>query len=124
MSIREWLSSLADFEYREIWLTSLMGHRVSALGKKPLPGYAIAYLGGGTIGGVCRKAGYLAGSGNGVENIIRCPTCLEHGLEERLIHGEDEMSCQECGTSYPRKGGVLFLLPKEEMCSLYPMLHT
>jgi len=74
---------------------------------------------GGSITGMCRKAG-VAGDGGfdpaRFERVLQCPDCagpLRRGVSNNL-------HCTACTYTAPEEGGVYNLLPSRERAQLYP----
>jgi ubiquinone/menaquinone biosynthesis C-methylase UbiE len=117
--IAVWREALADFTEHDVTLATSRGVRSQAFGKRATPAYALAYLLGGSIHGLCRKAG----SGKPVDRIedaLVCPECRTRGAENALRLGGAGAECASCGTEFRAVDGVLFLLSAGKMRELYP----
>jgi len=80
-----------------------------------------AKLLGGTLAGMCRKAGEAPPVNESVmrhfEKLLRCPDC-HHDLDRPPE--SDTLLCAACGYTSPNEGGVYNLLPSREKRELYP----
>jgi ubiquinone/menaquinone biosynthesis C-methylase UbiE len=77
-----------------------------------------ARLLGGTLAGVCKKAGVpgVPGSFDNFEIFLRCPDC--HRALVR--YASETLRCAACGYQAENDGGVYNLLPSAERSELYP----
>jgi len=117
--IAVWRDALAEFAEHDVTLASSRGIRSSAFGKRGTASYALAYLLGGAIHGLCRKAG----DGIAVERIedaLVCPECRTGGAESALRLGPAGAECTSCGSEFRAAEGVLFLLPAAKLREFYP----
>jgi uncharacterized protein YbaR (Trm112 family) len=83
--------------------------------------YAFARILGGTLSGVCRKAGALHDEGLPLQERLRCPSCLLCDEEAVLDPVAQGFRCARCGMAYPLVDGILILLPERLFRELYPM---
>ena len=125
ISLAEWRERLAAFEDRDVTLSSLGNRFRSRLYgfSNPIT-YTVNYLVGGSVGGVCRKRGSLTHPARTIEEAVACPHCLRQGAERDLSPGGDALICHGCGTRYPVRDGVAFLLAPAKLAELYPELAT
>ena len=74
------------------------------------------------MGGLCRKRGAPVGAAARIEDACACPLCLGQGAERPLRDGSEAWTCTGCGTAYPVREGVVFLLVPPKLAELYPEL--
>ena len=78
-----------------------------------------AYLLGGTLSAVCRKAGTPPGTYPDLtdfEMYLRCPDCRGSFRKEP----SGDLTCRNCGYSAPLEQGTYTVLPSAERAELYP----
>lgn len=92
ITIKEWEKALSCFEERELWLNSILGISVGKGFHGFSPRYLLASLNGGTIGGICRKAGRQEENAKSIEDVLACPDCAP-AVEEELEQAEGGRSC-------------------------------
>jgi SAM-dependent methyltransferase/uncharacterized protein YbaR (Trm112 family) len=122
--VKKWRDALSDFEEAGLQLRSILNLDADASEPKRSLNYLLAFLNGGTIRGICRKAGCRDTTYMGLEDVLACPLCLGEGFESRLDAARAGQTCPRCGRDYPAVEGVRFLLPPDEMGQLYPSYAT
>lgn len=123
--LRVWKKALSVFSGKEVALESLKNHLHAEL-FAPFynPKYFLSYLFGGSISGVCRKAGENASTLANVHEAFICPSCLQNGVESTMAVHDAGLLCRCCNNKFPRVDGVIFLLPHEKFAKLYPEIFT
>jgi SAM-dependent methyltransferase len=114
-----WRDALADFVEPDVTLTSSRGIRSTLFGKHREPAHGLAYLLGGSIHGLCKKAGAGAPVER-IEDALICPECRIRGTESALRLSEAGATCPGCRTEFRTIEGVLVLLPQAKLRELYP----
>src|SRR5665647_263371 len=82
--------------------------------------YLLAYLFGGEISGICRKAGVTIGKEISIQDTLICPLCYKKGTESKLSQNNSSLYCSVCRSTYPILDGVIFLFSPEKLVELYP----
>ncbi len=118
IQISTWKRTLSVFEEKDVRLYS-HGRIAFTLNKSRNPlKYALAYLLGGGISGLCHKPGTLQPIP--VQEALICPVCRENGRESGLVRNENGFTCATCQGRYPAVNGVLFLFLPRTLEELYP----
>lgn len=122
ITLKTWRGALACFKEKHVDLEipRVPSSRVSLYGRRSPLKFAAAYLLGGNISGICRKAGGDPDAGGSIEDRLRCPVCAEGGREVPVAAGASGFTCSGCAKSYPVIDGVLFLFTDAKFESLYP----
>jgi SAM-dependent methyltransferase len=123
ITIGTWKNALGLFEEKKVNLHSstLVKNANSELfHPKSRYKFLLAYLLGGEISGVSRKAGELVRVADSVRDVLICPSCLEEGFEVKLNSLGNALTCTRCSKLYPIYDGVVFLFVPEKMEELYP----
>lgn len=118
--VRSWEEALGLFDEVSLELHSILNLTADATRSKRSLGYVLAYLNGGTLRGICRKAGTRDVEAKEIAELLICPLCLGAGCESSLNAGREELACSRCGTAFPVVDGVIILLPPQEIELLYP----
>lgn len=125
ISVEEWMSALSLFDERQAELVSIynVSSRLgSRLRLRNIPNVLL----GGTIAGLCRKERRSAVEPEAaIEDLLVCPDCrtaAADGTVDRpsLTKISGGLECTQCCCTFPRRDGVIFLLPKAELEELYP----
>lgn len=124
ITVREWIDALSIFDDYDLELSSL-GNIRSGLTDRVRLANIPNFLLGGSIAGLCRKEARAEESPGDIAAILACPTCIRSSTvpgfdPPPLVHATDGFSCSACGCKYPRRDGVVFLLPNDELRLLYP----
>lgn len=128
ISLLEWLDAVSIFDSHDVYLFSI-NNISSRLGDHLTARNVPNFLLGGSIAGLCRKAGPMAfGQAPDISAQLGCPDCtipltdgsFDRPPLERLANG---FRCSQCGSNYPSREGVIFLLPRAELQQLYPELE-
>ena len=82
--------------------------------------YLLAWLYGGQVWGLCRKAGKFVQPSEDVSSALICPECLAKGVEAGLAASENALTCVECSQRYPVADGVALLMTHRQIEQLYP----
>jgi uncharacterized protein YbaR (Trm112 family) len=82
--------------------------------------YFIAYILGGNISGLCRKAGEEGGRRKTIAETLICPSCKEAGTEVLLTPRTSSFLCPQCTKVYPEVDRVVFLFAYDKFSALYP----
>jgi ubiquinone/menaquinone biosynthesis C-methylase UbiE/uncharacterized protein YbaR (Trm112 family) len=115
-----WKNALSIYNKKEVAIKTL--HNISAdlFYPKNRLNYLLAFLGGGTISGLCQKAGTADESKKKLEETLICPSCLKDKKESFLSMQEKLLSCGLCGKKYPIKENIAILFPYDTFSELYP----
>jgi SAM-dependent methyltransferase len=125
ISLAEWIDALSMFEEHDLDLVSI--NNVSSklhdrIRLRNIPNFLL----GGAITGLCRKKTLLdQNTRPDLDSLLGCPGCTipsDRDVFDRpsLIKLSDGFRCSKCGFHYPRRDGVIFLLPREELQLFYP----
>lgn len=82
--------------------------------------FLLAYLFGGAISGICRKAATDINWRGSVYDILICPWCLKNKHQSKLIQKNSTFFCSKCGNKFPIVEDVAFLFSYEKFRELYP----
>jgi SAM-dependent methyltransferase/uncharacterized protein YbaR (Trm112 family) len=115
-----WKRALSGFEERQIKLRTIRKIESELFSPSSFPRFLSAWLFGGVIHGICRKAGTTPASYSPAAAALACPVCREKGLESGLMSKEAFFACHTCSSSFPLADGVLFLFPSGMFKELYP----
>ena len=118
ISIADWERTLSVFEEKDIRLHAHGNITVRLNTSRNSVKYALAYLFGGRISGLCHKPG--TGEAIPILETLICPLCRESGRESPLGKTEHEFACATCNTRYPIVSGVVFLFSPKTLEELYP----
>jgi SAM-dependent methyltransferase len=125
LSVGEWMHALSIFEQRDVHLLSLNRFKSKLAGRLAFSNVP-NFLLGGTIAGLCRKKA-ISPCPNPVNlpDLLGCPECIlpmDNGGFDRppLVEIAGEFQCVQCSARYPRREGVILLLPPSELQELYP----
>jgi SAM-dependent methyltransferase/uncharacterized protein YbaR (Trm112 family) len=126
ITLREWNEALRVFPERDVDLLSV-GGAASKLGDRVRGRNLVNLLLGGRIGGLCRKkTSSQQLPPTDIAEVLGCPGCTTSvgraADRPPLSRRGGALVCGECGTTYPEKDGILFLLPRPELEHLYPDL--
>jgi SAM-dependent methyltransferase len=117
ISVGEWKKALGLFDAKDIKMHSLKGLASELFSPNSRFKFILSYLLGGSISGTCFKSGKI--SNIDIRNIWACPVCLENGRESGIESDEEKFLCRICGL-FPVVDGVLFLLSRKKLETLYP----
>lgn len=121
ISIKTWRKIFNIFAEKNIELSS-SGSISSDLYQNGFSlGSILNYIWGGSISGICRKAGNGGFKVGKINESLTCPVCLRDGYEPDL---NSKFRCEKCKTSYPTVDGVVFLLMPDKIIDLYPEIKT
>ncbi|MEK7720828.1 MAG: methyltransferase domain-containing protein [Elusimicrobiota bacterium] len=120
ITLSMWKRALAGFEGKQIRLCTIKKLESELFNPSSRIKFLAAWLFGGEIGGLCRKAGAAPESYPAVEETLACPACREKGLESGLMRREAFFACSACASSFPVVDGALFLFPAGKFRELYP----
>ena len=123
ISIKAWKKTLSLFEEKNINLHSTAITKTidtEMFHPKSRAKYLLAYLFGGEISGVCRKAGSFTGTEKSIADFLICPSCLKNARESKLTQKDSKLLCEKCNNVYPIYEGVAFLFSPEKLEELYP----
>jgi len=126
ISIKTWKKTLGLFEEKKVNLHSNAIKKTidtEMFHPKNRGKYLLAYLFGGEISGLCRKAGHLNVKQTAIQDALICPLCLKNATESKLTPRGSSLHCEKCGNSYPIFEGVAFLFSPEKMAELYPEIN-
>ena len=129
ISLGERARALAVFDEREVRLVSI-ANATSKLGDRLRLENLANLLLGGTISGVCRKRTAVERPPQSeLSDLLACPDCISRGRPEgcdgpALVRQDGGLRCAQCGSTYPQRDGVIFLLPSAELEELYPDVST
>lgn len=120
ISLKLWKHALTDFDEKEIKLTPTRFFTSNLFRPAAYLLYFAAYLLGGNISGICRKAGIVGQQNISIVNTFICPSCIELGFEVLLSRKNSWFICPKCSKMYPIIDQVLFLFSYEKFSKLYP----
>lgn len=115
--VGEWKKALGLFDMKDVRMHSLKGLKSELFSPDNKFKFFLAYLLGGSISGSCFKAGTL--NKTSIHDLLICPACLEKGSESKVLNDGEKFLCQICGL-FPVVDGVLFLLSRKKLETLYP----
>jgi len=122
ISLKEWKNAFKPFSERNVSLTSIRYITTPMYPRKNPLLFPIAYLLGGTISALCRKAGKIPTDFRPIHETLMCPACRELEVESGIYIEGEAYKCRHCGLSYPVYEGILFLFTPEKLRELYPEL--
>lgn len=120
ITLGAWKRALSGFEERQVKLRTIKKIESELFNPSSRLKFLSAWLFGGEIRGLCRKAGSAPASYPPAAAALACPACREKGREAGLIRTEAFFSCSACSSSFPVADGVLFLFPAGKFRELYP----
>ena len=123
ISLKNWKKTVGLFEEKNVNLHSnaiKKSINTELFHPKRYSDYLLAYLFGGEISGVCRKAGTPLKMDVSIQDVLVCPLCSKNGRESKLSQKNSMLICKECSNSYPILAGVAFLFVPEKLEELYP----
>jgi len=120
ISLKEWKNAFKPFSERNVSLTSARYITTPMYPRKNPLLFPIAYLLGGSISALCRKAGQIPTDFRPITETLMCPACREIGSESGVYLEGEAYKCRRCGISYPIHEGILFLFTPEKLRELYP----
>ncbi len=123
ISLKTWKKTVGLFEEKNVNLHSnaiKKSINTELFHPKRYSDYLLAYLFGGEISGVCRKAGAPLRKDVSIQDVLVCPSCSKNGHESKLSQKNSLLYCKECSNSYPILDGVAFLFVPEKLEELYP----
>ncbi|MHB8910149.1 MAG: methyltransferase domain-containing protein [Syntrophales bacterium] len=122
ITLGTWKRALSGFGERQVSLCTIKKIESELFSPSNRFKFLSAWLFGGEIRGICRKAGTAPLSYSHIADILACPACREKGLDSPLIQKEAFFTCSGCASSFPVMDGVLFLFPAEKFRELYPQI--
>ena len=120
ITLASWKRALSGFEERDVKLRTIKKMESELFNPSSRLKFLSAWLFGGEIRGVCRKAGAPPASYPPAIGVLACPSCREKGAESGLMRKGEFFACPACGSSFPVADGVLFLFNAEKFRELYP----
>jgi SAM-dependent methyltransferase/uncharacterized protein YbaR (Trm112 family) len=120
ITLGAWKRALSGFEERQVKLRTIKKIESELFNPSSCLKFLSAWLFGGEIRGICRKAGTAPASYSPAAEALACPACREKGLESGLMRKEAFFACPACSSSFPVADGVLFLFPAGKFRELYP----
>ena len=114
-----WRKAFEPFAEADVIVQSSRGLRHPLFGARDPLATSLSFLLGGSVYGVCRKAG-SGPSVQRIEDALACPGCRVRGTEAALTWDGTAAGCAACGVRYRSKDGVLFLLDDKSLRELYP----
>jgi len=120
ISLELWKQALAPFDDREVELTPTRFLTSNLFRPRSDVLYFAAYLLGGNISGICRKAGSIQNPNTSIIDALICPSCRELGSEVLLSRKNSSFICSTCSKMYPIIDQVLFLFSYGKFAELYP----
>jgi len=121
VSIKRWKKALSIFGEKTISLSTVKSIKTDAYKTNSL-NYLIAFLLGGSIGGICQKTGTDNDEKISLDNSMICPECHFTSTEIILVLDHGKLKCPACHRIYPKVDGVTFLFTKDKFGELYPKL--
>jgi len=118
--LKAWKHALSHFDEKEIRLTFSRFFLGDLFHPKSSLKYMAAYLLGGNISGICRKADSEERRNTSISDTIICPSCREKGKDILLGKKDSVLVCAHCSTMYPIIDQVLFLFAYSKFKELYP----
>ncbi|MFC1585063.1 class I SAM-dependent methyltransferase [Fibrobacterota bacterium] len=115
-----WKDALRPFGRKDITLSSSGMIRSKLVYPKNIFMYALNYLLGGSLSGLCKKQGGAVPGGKSIKDSYICPSCHKQKHEERLRDEGDAFTCPACRSKYPLYNGILFLFDHDKFRELYP----
>ena len=125
ISLSEWIAALSTFDGYDVNLfsiyniTSKLDHRIHLRN-------VLNILLGGRIAGLCSKKNRVERNWPvNVVDLLACPDCKIPSRNSNfdrpaLVEFMSGYKCVQCGSIYPCRDGIIFLLPKAELKQLYP----
>ncbi|MCM2267380.1 MAG: class I SAM-dependent methyltransferase [Elusimicrobiales bacterium] len=120
ITLGTWRRALAVFAEKDFKLRTIKGIEADLFGAGGLWRLAAAWLFGGEIRGVGRKAGVPPAVPRLPAESLACPACAERGKESPVRLDVSGASCAVCGSRFPSEDGVLFLFARDKFVELYP----
>jgi len=120
ISLGAWRRALSVFDEKDFKLRTIKKMETGLFGAGGLGKLAVAWLFGGEIRGLGRKAGTPPAVPRPPGESLACPVCAARGGESPVRLAASGASCAGCGSSFPSDDGVLFLFAREKFEELYP----
>jgi ubiquinone/menaquinone biosynthesis C-methylase UbiE/uncharacterized protein YbaR (Trm112 family) len=120
ISIKTWTRVLSLFDEKNVSLKVPKLFQVKLFNPNSYLKYFAAYLLGGSISGVCKKAGNISSKKNSIYDTLICPSCNPSDAEVLLKRNPHWFCCPKCSKKYPIVDGVLFLFSYTKFEELYP----
>jgi SAM-dependent methyltransferase/uncharacterized protein YbaR (Trm112 family) len=122
ISLAQWKNALACFARKDVHLvpTHHFGMQSDLFNPSSYLKYLAVFLLGGTVSGLCQKAGNGAQSRGVLSDSLICPSCKPTGTEIALNRNDSAFVCTECLKVYPIVDDVVFLFAHDKLAQLYP----
>ena len=120
ITLGAWKRALSGFEEKRVKLRTIKKIESELFDPSNRIKFLAAWLFGGEIRGLCRKAGTVQATFPAASSCLACPACREKGLESGLMRKGASFSCNACSSSYPVVADVLFLFSAGKFSELYP----
>lgn len=118
--LREWRAMLHDFAEVQGTLSFAGGRTTELVEPRNRLKYLFAYLLGGGVSALCRKAGEPGGHAGSIEEALACPVALRAGREVPLVPVEAGFEREDGEMSYASHEGIAFLLEPGLKRELFP----
>lgn len=115
-----WKNALSIFSEKDVSLKYAKVFTTNLFKRVNLLKLPVSYLMGGTISGVCRKAGNINKTYASISKTLICPSCTSDKKEIELQQEGKDYSCKNCGRKYPEVEGVILLFKDDLFKQLYP----
>ncbi len=124
VSLNKWKKAISCFNEKDVTLSTAFNFKIDLFRPTSKFKYFLAFLLGGNISGICKKAGKADFSDKMIQDILICPNCCLHDKEILLHNDTSNLTCRICNRNYPIVEGVLFLLAYDKFEILYPEIFT
>jgi ubiquinone/menaquinone biosynthesis C-methylase UbiE/uncharacterized protein YbaR (Trm112 family) len=124
LSLKLWKHTLAHFDEKEVKLATVNIFQSDLFHPHSNLIYFINYLLGGTISGICRKAGVDKHQYKKISDTLICPSCRALDAEVMLRAENSRLICSKCSKIYPIIDQILFLFAYDTFEKLYPAIFN
>lgn len=120
--LSQWKQTLACFGEKDVRLKPTQHLKLESelFNPRSFLKYALVYLLGGTVSGVCKKSGNAVADGRSLSESFICPTCRQKGEQNSLRPRRGHFLCTACSRVYPVADDIVFLFAHHKMAELYP----
>lgn len=118
--LREWRAMLREFAEVHGTLTFAGGRTTELVEPRNRLRYLLAYLLGGGVSALCRKAGEPGRHAASIEEALACPVALREGREVPLVADEQGFESGDGSANYRSHEGIAFLLEPGLKKELFP----